>query len=331
MFLKEEQVRSWLAKKLPRNEEWVRFDKQLQNYGKILVILPDQDEQIFALMPFLLFLRAQHGQEGLSILMPHQHRHLCESLQLRDCTLLYPQEHLRYGTKTFAKVSEIITGFQAELCLFLDSHFSALKLYLAALSGAPARLGVGKEDEYPFLNVVLRQKEEDIANPYNICHTLCRHFNLEQENTLELARKSHRPRKQENSRAQLKVLLLNLEEEIWSEEELREVQQQFSKKFHLLAVQGYSTASQGEKQALILKKLGIPSSPLVSTSRAFLDLLWQYHALLTHNTAHMHLAANLSEIPIICKQEEGDTRFLPPNRQNLHLCHNWNEISPAKT
>jgi len=303
-FYPQAWLRRWFLKRSGADSGPFSYNPNLAECQRVLVFLPRQEAQIFVLLPLLLEIARGKSSDSLLLITDESHRHLLRALGLEPFAHFGTSTGMRYGESEFELVSRQIQAHQWDLCLYLDHGFPLTLLFLAKISMATYRMGVGCEAHFPFLNISLRPSQPD--SPYSLRTLLYQQFRLNplvvSERALEAGK--HRSAAAQSDPVHLSssnVLLINLEPPLegpaWSVEEITRLSEAFASKFRLLAL--VSHPEQLAPFAEALENLKVRTAPVPSTSGALFDMLRQYKGVVTLNTAHAHLFTNLSPVRVV--------------------------------
>lgn len=302
-------VRHWFLKKAGAESGVFSYHPHLGECKRVLVFLPDDDYELFVMLPLILAVVQGKSTEDLFLVTEEKHRHLLKALGLDGKCHFGTPRGMRYGESEFSQVVNRLTSQEWDLCLFLRKDFPLNSLYLAKCSNATYRMGVGCESQYPFLNISLRPLD---TTPYHLRTLLYQQFRFDPDTAAKNALKVGKHRTSAQAEpvhlSSSNVLLLNLEPprqgSPWSSDELRRVCEALSKQFRLLAL--VSDPSQISPYSDLLESLQVRTAPVPATSGALFDLLRQYKGVLTLDTPHAHLFVNLSEAQV-CLLQESDS------------------------
>lgn len=300
------------------------YHPNLAECKKVLVFLPNQDGPLFVLLPLVLEIASGKNNDDLLILTEEKHRHLLRAIGLESYAHFGSANGMRYGESEFLSVQRRIASQEWNLCLFLRNDFKLTDLFLAKVSMATYRMGVGCESMFPFLNISLRPGRPESA--YSLRALLYQQFRIDSATIAHHALEAgkHRSAAALSEPVHLSssnILLLNLEPPLegpaWSTEEIQRLSQAFASKFRLLAL--VSSPSQLAPYAETLESLQIRSAPVPTTSGALFDMLRQYKGVITLNTAHAHLFMNLSPVRVVLLDGSTDSAWAPQPEPQLRL------------
>lgn len=303
-------ARRFLIRQSGGSEQPFCYSPDLEKLPRRLLILPDEVAEFSTFLPLILHLGEETSKGELLILSSQEHRPILKALQMEDYCLFHQPEHLRYGEAALRQIRDQICSKTWDICLFLDGAQPLVKLYLARCSKAPYRVALQAEEQNPFVNISLRPRTP--RSLYSRCACLYNHFRLNSKSLLNKCREysSHRLRTggSQDSHSHLSsnnVLLLNMEPSrnsgrMWTEQELVSLSHWLGGKYRLLALFQGSAPAQWSQ---ILEQLQIRVAPIPSTSGALVDLVRQYRALVSLDSAHAHLAMHLTETRVLLLQD----------------------------
>jgi len=311
-FLSEKGVRRYLAKKSGAESGAFHYNQDLTGTRKRLAILPKDLEYVSIFLPLLLELSRSTPKESFHILCEQSYQPLLKSIGLEAAGLYFDPSKNRYGDPNFQLLENKLRALAPEVCLMLEPKPDLLQLYLARASSATWRIGLASEEHYPFLNISFHPEG---ASAYSFRRNLQSIFGL--SDAAQDHPFAHNP-EQLSSRH---VILLNLEPSVsgkpWTSEEISEVANHLDPHFRLLSLA--PDPKHLEPYAPMLERLSIRSAPMASSYTAFLDLLRQYHGMISLNSAHAQLAINVSHIPTLLIAEPATPQWLPPSSPELFI------------
>ena len=314
-------LRRWFIKRSGPESGVFSYNPNLAQCQKVLLFLPEQDGALFVLLPLVLEVAAGKTPDSLLIITDERHRHLLRAIGLESYSHFTSPIGMRYGESEFHSVIRRIQSHEWDLCLFFKRHFILTHLFLAKVSAATYRLGIGCEEQFPFLNISLRPANPQ--SPYSLRTLLYQQFHIDAKETashaLQAAQHKYSTHAEPVHLSSSNVLLLNLEPPIesepWQPEEIRRLCEAFASKFRLLAL--VSDPKQLSPYASILESLQIRTAPVPTTSGALFDMLRQYKGVLTLNSPHAHLFINLSPTRVIILDSENESNWAPPAEPQL--------------
>ena len=310
-LLSERNLRRWFLKRCGQETGQFSFSRDLSANPKRLFFLPTRLETLSVHLPLLIDLAATASKGDLTLLCDESFHPLLKSIGLESVCLFAHFQRLRFGEVTFAALENQLRAASFEVCTMLEPKENLLQLYLARATGATWRIGFEAEQDYPFLNISLRSSL--LGSPYAFRKILREVFKLpalSQPHPLV-----HNP-EQLSSRH---VILLNLEPSIngtgWTTNELAELTKHLDPHYRLLAL--VPDASLLEPHTQTLEKLAIRVAPIAGSYHAFLDLLRQYHGMVSLNSPHAQLAMNVSRIPTLLLNEPTLAGLVPPDLSDV--------------
>lgn len=316
--MSEDKARSFFINKSGKDEVLFNYNSNLDNYKKIIVFLPDQVEDLYVYLPFILHLKEIKSQQDLVLFTSSEHLNILTGLSLANYSIFFNKETFFYGEENFKTIDETISNGNFNLSIMLDHNLPLLKLYLCRKSLAQVKLGINAENQYPFINLSLKPKTEN-PSTYACRNTLFKHFKLPENEILKNAAMCHLNSAKNNSSeeklASKKVVLINMEEDLdgkaWTEQQLKYILKYLKEKdFRLLALFTNNRKQIDLKNTV--SKLGISISSISSSSITLLDALPQYKALITRNSAHYHMCLNLGHTPALLVCDIDKTSFKLP-------------------
>lgn len=140
----------------------IDFSNSLSSFKNVLVILSENPHQILIAQKALIAIKEHRKDITLEVLAERSCKNLIKSNSFIDGGIFYNRQDFLYNNPSFCEMIEEIKGRKYDACFVFDTDADPLKLYTAATTNAPIKIGFSNINAYPFLNLQINQKNRHI-------------------------------------------------------------------------------------------------------------------------------------------------------------------------
>jgi hypothetical protein len=290
-----------LVKKSEHANDVFNYQPNLQNYSRKLLILPESLAELSIFLPLILVLSKNSHPNQIRFICRESQIPFLKYLGLESFCLSCVEPDFLIGGTGLDQMLEQLKTFNADFAVFLTETPDLRHLYLVRKAKIAYRMAPGSGIHYPFCNISLNYSG---LGAQGYLGAFIRHFSL---NETELRHqswsfmKSHKRTRSEThtSAATQNAILLNLESGIdnrtWSAKDLAVLKKELDPSFRLL----FLTPTGTDPQVIaMVQKSGLRSAPIPHSPGVFLETVQQYRGMISLESPHAHLCANLHQTPL---------------------------------